>query len=174
MLPTRRRIGRLAFGLLVLSCFLASAGTPAAESRRPPRRPRGAQRSTPDLAGTEWVLRKLCGRDVLDGVRSTIGFPEAGKVAGNGGCNRYFGPVRIAGDRIEIGHLASTRMACPPAVLEQEGRLLNALRKAERLSVEGRMLVIHSAGFARPLEFARLTEEGKAPGGRARATAPVR
>ena len=160
--PTDTHVSRRIFALILLACCV-----PAVASGSPPRR--GSRRApwhahAPDLAGTEWLLEDLCGRGVVDGVQSTIAFPEAGKVAGNGGCNRYFGAVRIRADRIEVQHVASTRMACPPAVLDQEHRFLEALQKAKRLEMDGDILLIHGAGCAKPLRFTRVAEQGKAPG----------
>jgi heat shock protein HslJ len=52
-----------------------------------------------------------------------------GRIAGRGGCNSFFGSV-TAGDKIgeiTLGQIGSTRMACPPAVMDLEGRYLQAL-----------------------------------------------
>ncbi|UCB54220.1 MAG: META domain-containing protein [Thiotrichales bacterium] len=38
---------------------------------------------------------------------------EAERVTGNDGCNNFFGPYKLEGDRLSFGLLASTRMACP-------------------------------------------------------------
>lgn len=34
------------------------------------------------------------------------------KISGNGGCNNYFGPIKIEGNKISIGDLVSTKMFC--------------------------------------------------------------
>ncbi len=72
------------------------------------------------------------GGGVIDNAQATLAFPEAEKVSGNGSCNRFFGPVKIEGDLIQVGPLGSTRMACPQAVMHQETKYLNALQAAER------------------------------------------
>jgi len=72
------------------------------------------------LAGSEWLLEDLGGLGVIDSIQATVTFPEASKVAGNGSCNRFFGPAEVSGDAIKLGPLASSRMMCPEAVMNQE------------------------------------------------------
>ena len=56
---------------------------------------------------------------VPDGVEVTAAF-EDGQVSGKGGCNRYMGPYQRDGDRIALGPLASTMMACPEPAMSVE------------------------------------------------------
>jgi putative lipoprotein len=109
----------------------------------------------PPLPGSAWRLDELGGADVLAGTSPTLEFSEAGKVAGHGSCNRFFGTVEISGDSLRFGPLGSTRMACAEAVLRQEGRYLKALEGAERFGIDGAELLIHSKGLAKPLRFVR-------------------
>jgi putative lipoprotein len=78
--------------------------------------------------GTAWVLEDLAGAGVMDYVRATLEFPEPGKVAGNGSCNRFFGSAPVTGDRLTVSPLGATRMACPEAVMNQESRYFQALQ----------------------------------------------
>ena len=103
--------------------------------------------------GSEWRLEDLGGRGVLDRVQATLAFPEAGRVAGNSSCNRFFGSYTLMQDRIALGQLAGTRMACAPAVDEQETRYLDALQKAQRLEVRGTTMLMHVQGLEKPLRF---------------------
>ncbi len=109
------------------------------------------------LTGTVWRLADLGGGGVLDRVEATLEFPEEGKVVGKGSCNRFFGSVKIEGERISFGPLGSTRMACPEAVSNQESKYLEALQSAERFTIDGSTLLIHSRGKEEPLRFARVT-----------------
>ena len=56
-----------------------------------------------------------------------IQFESDGKVAGHGGCNRFFGTYKISENSIEIGPLASTRMACEQSVMDMEQFFFGAL-----------------------------------------------
>jgi heat shock protein HslJ len=107
------------------------------------------------LVGTAWRLEDLGGAGVPDRVEATLEFPEAGKVAGSGSCNRFFGTVEISGESIKISPLGSTRMACAEAVGIQEGKYLKALQDAERFTRDGSALLIHCKGMAKPLRFMR-------------------
>ena len=107
------------------------------------------------LVGSEWRLEDLGGRGVINGAQATLAFPEAGRVAGNSSCNRFFGSYTLMQDRIALGQLGGTRMACAPAVDEQEARYLDALQKAQRLEVRGTTMLMHVQGLETPLRFVR-------------------
>jgi heat shock protein HslJ len=79
------------------------------------------------LIGTSWRAEDIGGRGVIDNAQTTITFDAEGRVAGSGGCNRYFGPVTIEGNAIRFGDLGATRMACVPALMDQEQTFFDAL-----------------------------------------------
>ena len=111
------------------------------------------------LAGTTWRAETIMGRPVIDSAASTITFQADGRVHGHGGCNRYFGSVTIAGEQVSFGPLGSTKMACAPALMDQEARFFQALESAERWSLhEQGQLLIHSAGADEPSRFAPFEE----------------
>jgi heat shock protein HslJ len=109
-----------------------------------------------NLAGTEWLLEDLGGAGVIDNVQATLAFPEAGKTAGNGSCNRFFGPAVITGGTIKLGPLGSTRMSCPEAVMNQETKYLEALQAGERFEWKAPYLLIYCKGFEKPLRFMKM------------------
>jgi heat shock protein HslJ len=99
------------------------------------------------------------GRPVIDSSASTITFEADGRVSGRGGCNRYFGTSTTAGELLSVGALGSTKMACAPALMDQETRFFQALGSAERWTIDQRgMLLIHSAGADAPSRFATFEE----------------
>jgi putative lipoprotein len=107
------------------------------------------------LSGTTWLLEDLAGAAVLDRVEATLEYPEPGKVAGKGSCNRFFGSVEISSASISFGPLGSTRMACVEAVMSQEAKYLEALQGAERFRIDGTTLLIYARGLDQPLRFIR-------------------
>jgi heat shock protein HslJ len=109
------------------------------------------------LASSEWLLEDLVGLGVIDNIQATLTFPEASKVAGNGSCNRFFGPAEVSGDAIKLGPLASSRMMCPEAVMNQEMKYMNALQTAEHFEWKDPYLLIYCKGFEKPLRFTRMT-----------------
>ena len=144
--------GSVPIGLsLFLLLLCASCNNPKAN---PPKTSAPAKISLP---GTSWVLTDLVGTPALPGGKATLAFPEAGRVAGNGSCNRFTGSVTIANDSLKMGPLASTRMACiDNDVSKQEDTYLKALGAATRYAYEAPYLLIYAEGFAEPLRFTRV------------------
>jgi len=109
-----------------------------------------------DLVGTSWLAKDIGASAIADGVKSTLSFVEPGKVAGRGGCNRYFGAVTINGQSMKFGKLGSTMMACPPPIMEQEQTYLQALGAAKRFEVKDGALLLFGNGPAPLIRFAQL------------------
>ena len=105
------------------------------------------------LVGTRWTLEDLGGAGVIEEASATLEFPEPGKVAGSGSCNRFFGTVSIDGSAMSIRPLGTTRMACTEAVAMQEVNYIRALQSAERYVLEGTALLIYVRGMQSPLRF---------------------
>jgi len=137
---------------LLLSCNgthePAKAPTPAASASQ------GAP--SLNLIGSEWLLEDLGGSGVLDRVQATLAFPEAGKIAGRGTCNRFFGSAVIGGNTMKISAMGSTKMACPEALMKQEDTYLAALQAAERFESHDGNLLIYYTGSEKPLRFTPL------------------
>lgn len=102
----------------------------------------GQAMDTGGLTGVTWIARSIAGESVAAGVESTLIVDQDGKIAGSGGCNRYFGGVKISGDALEIGPLGSTRMACPEPKMGQETRFMRALESAKTFRVDNGTLVL--------------------------------
>ena len=103
------------------------------------------------------MLEDVGGAGVIDDVRATLEFPEAGKVSGRGSCNRFFGTAQVQGGQIKLGPLGTTRMACPEAVMDQERRYLEQLQRTERYGVNGSVLRLYGPDSAPSLRFTRDT-----------------
>lgn len=128
------------FALFAL-CGIAVAGPGSAERQ---------------LAGTEWELADRPGVSALEDPRPTLGFPEPGRVAGSGSCNRFGGTIAwTSRDGVKISGLFSTRRACGSALDAQESRYLAALAAAIRLEKRGDDLLLHARGTDQPLRFTR-------------------
>jgi heat shock protein HslJ len=105
--------------------------------------------------GTEWRLQELGGAPALPSLQATLAFPEAGRVAGFGSCNRFFGTYTLVQSKVAFGQMGMTRMACMGPAGEQETRYMAALQKAQSLRVDGSTLLIAVEGQDKPLRFAR-------------------
>ena len=114
-----------------------------------------------DLVGTAWLVDDIGGRGVIDRARTTLQFPEPGRVAGHTGCNRFFGPVELNGVAIAFGNLATTRMACPEALMAQEQRFLDAMARARRIAPaeHGHVLLVYGDDGKPALRLSRIVEK---------------
>ena len=109
---------------------------------------------------TDWVLEEIDGSTVVDQVQSTIRFQGHDRIAGWGGCNRYFANIRSGRNFFKVGPIGSTRRICPPVVMEQEERFFDALQKSRSIRMEGNRLVIDSDATQKPLKIGRLKKTG--------------
>lgn len=71
---------------------------------------------------------------------------EAGQIAGDAGCNSYFGSYSLDNDSIEFREVGSTMMACSPEILmEQETAYLSALQTAASYTIDDDQLQMMNA-----------------------------
>ena len=115
-----------------------------------------------DLAGSSWEVTgynngKQAVTSVLAGSTITAEFGKDGVLSGKGGCNDYSGPYVVTGNKIKIGPLVSTRMACaePAGVMEQETQYLAALESAATYKIEGNALELRTADGALAADFSK-------------------
>ena len=113
------------------------------------------------LWNTAWRLEDLGGLAMVEGAEATLEFPEEGKAAGQGTCNRFVAIVAVAGDSIHFSGIGATRMACAEPLANQETNYLKALERAESFVIEGTSLAIHSRDLPAPLLFSRV--ESRSP-----------
>ena len=90
------------------------AGTPAANPHS-------------SLAGTIWQVEDISGAGVVDDSHTTLAFGGDHRVAGDSGCNRYFGDYEASGQSLKFGMLAGTLRACAEALMDQETRFQKAM-----------------------------------------------
>ena len=82
-----------------------------------------------DIHGT-WVIEQARAEPILDKRRARLVLGRDGRLSGHNSCNAMNGSFTLEGDRIRIGPIATTRMACPELLREQEDRILTALELA--------------------------------------------
>ena len=118
-------------GLLLMLAALVGCGTSALS---------GDQAS---LDGSEWILAKLMGDDLVPGTQITLGFEE-GRAAGFAGCNAYGAAYEADDGALSVTLLEVTVQACvePPGVMEQEAAYLTALQESAAYQVTGNQLEI--------------------------------
>ena len=83
--------------------------------------------AAPASPAGRWLAEDIRGRGVIDNLQTVLEIAEDGKVSGSGGCNRMSGMATLTGEEITFGPIASTKMACAPAVMDQEMKFFAAL-----------------------------------------------
>ena len=127
--PTQfARSARCAAAVALFIAALAHAAAPALEGR--------------------WTL---VDRTALGGAKGDRGPDITLEIKGDSlsasaGCNLAGGSIKERGGRLEIGLLAATMMACPPAVAKLEARYFDMLQQQPAYRLEGSMLTLSAAG----------------------------
>jgi heat shock protein HslJ len=92
------------------------------------------------LGNKGWILKAYgtaaAATTPLDDTNIHIVFnTDEGKVNGSAGCNRFFGKYEVAEEAMEISAIGTTKMACAPAVLQQETAFLELLQDVRKYSI---------------------------------------
>lgn len=100
-----------------------------------------------------YVLEWIGERPLMDNSHLTLTLGSDNRAYGNAGCNHWFAPYTLEGDRLVFGPPGSTRKLCTPAIMEQEQRFLEALPTVQRwdTSVEGQLRLW--TGVGQPLRL---------------------
>ncbi len=125
---------------------------PAAQNAMP------AQAAT--IEGATWNLVGLPGHEsgALGSLRRPVTARfEAGRISGFSGCNRFMGGYTVDRDKLVIGKLAGTMMACPGPEMALEGAFQRALAGAFRYALTDDTLTLMPESGA-PLVFRRAAE----------------
>jgi heat shock protein HslJ len=88
----------------------------------------------------------------------TAEFGADGVLHGSGGCNEYSGSYVLAGERLTIGPLATTRRACAEPIMDQEVRFLAALQASSGYRLEPHIVVLVLPDGASGVSLARRPE----------------
>lgn len=120
---------------------------------RIPAAPNAAPTAT--IEGPTWNLVSLPGHDssVPGGTQRPVTARfEGGRVSGFSGCNRFMGNYTVDRDKLVIGTLAGTMMACPEPGMALERAVHGALTGALRYAIDaGRLTLTPESGA--PLVF---------------------
>jgi heat shock protein HslJ len=134
---------------VLLLTFIAVAVLPiaAACAAPPPPTPPSPPPAPISLENTTWVLKFLGSpespKPVLATTEVNITFLANGRITGKSGCNTYNGQAKIEGSSFTVASpMASTMMACPQPVMDQETEYLKALQAAQSFKVTGNQLKI--------------------------------
>ena len=105
----------------------------------------GAILAPTTLADTSWRIVEIDGQPV-QGDNYFLQF-GSDRVSGQAGCNRFSGGYAVEGEMLAPGAIAATRMACPGARMEHEGRVLRMVGGPVRMSFpDGDTLLLSGNG----------------------------
>jgi heat shock protein HslJ len=111
------------------------------------------------LADVPWIVSS--GLDVpgWESVRPSATFAD-GTVGGSTGCNRFTASYTVDGDALEIGTIASTKIACPPPADAVEREYLDALGRVAGWRLENQDLLLLDSDGAELLRYRAATPVG--------------
>jgi heat shock protein HslJ len=88
------------------------------------------------LLGTdEWSITEIGSSAVMGSTAPTIAFLNDNAVAGSGSCNRFRGGFKLTGETLTIEQLATTMMACPDQVMQQEQAIIRQLEATHSFDI---------------------------------------
>jgi heat shock protein HslJ/membrane-bound inhibitor of C-type lysozyme len=87
------------------------------------------------LRGTSWIVADIDGAPVVERSRVTMEFGTDGRVTGAASCNTYDAKYTLSPESLIFGPAMSTRRACSPAYMTQEGRFLKILAAVRTFEV---------------------------------------
>lgn len=80
------------------------------------------------LVGGEWRIAAIDGAALPADPPATLSFTDD-RLSGSVGCNRMTGGYALVDGKLVAGGIATTRMMCPPPLMQREMRLLDLLRE---------------------------------------------
>ncbi|MGJ0505258.1 MAG: META domain-containing protein [Methylocystis sp.] len=104
----------------------------------------------------DWRVEALEDPAATSGSTVSMRFGADSRLSGKGPCNRYQAAYKADGESLTIAAPATTRMACPPAVMRQETRFLSLLASVRRWSVAGDTLSLYAEDGAPALRARRM------------------
>lgn len=106
----------------------------------------GAYPASASPVGQEWRIVEVDGEHLQESDPPlTLGFAPDGKLTGFAGCNRLLGHYELADGVLKLAQPALTRMACAPAVMALESRVVAALAAAATIRGSADVLEIRDA-----------------------------
>lgn len=83
-----------------------------------------------------WKLQEITGATVNPALNSQVTIEASGNINGSGGCNRLTGTAQISGDKLRVGPMGVTMMACDTSTMDQERNFHAALDKVRSFEVQ--------------------------------------
>lgn len=109
------------------------------------------------LEGIEWLLSTYSDgqggqQPALVDAPATISFSD-GSFSGSTGCNRYSGGYSSSNGELTLSQVATTQMACPPPIMDQEQQFLQLLNQVTGYGITDDELTLTGADGSALLVF---------------------
>jgi heat shock protein HslJ len=108
-----------------------------------------------ELAGTTWRVESVKDVASIDPAKTRLSVDAEGRVSTTVGCNQMSGMATVTGSKLSFGPLASTRMACEPALMDLEQKYGIALDGTRSFRVEGMLLKLIDESGAELIRLSR-------------------
>ena len=103
--------------------------------------------SVPEQLTRTWLVERAAGAPTIDRLNAPLVIGPDGRINGNSGCNRLAATARFSGTAVAISEVDSTRRVCSPMLMNQEQRVVGALREAAQWRIaQGRLVLADSSG----------------------------
>jgi len=146
----------LALGILLIPLPGNSKLFPLTESAM--AKPAIAAQQPNNLKGTIWQLVRWDDPAFVPESEIILRFTDQ-NLNGSTGCNRYQGGYQLKGSQLQVGAIATTRMACVDNLMQQERAYLKALETIQSytLTTDGKLEIRYSQnGRSQVLQFVRV------------------
>ena len=153
---THLRLAALALALPVLLATPLSAAQQKPPKQQPgqPEAPKFAQPDKTFPKGVTWTLYSINGKPVTGEL--TVSIDDNNRGSGISGCNTWSATmVPVAGQRIAMGPIATTKKQCAKDVMQQEFGYLSALHSGPFWDLVGPDMVIKAAQGNGEMKFKR-------------------
>jgi heat shock protein HslJ len=140
--------------LAAIATGLLGCAAPSSQSDRPVAEP-PAFLSVEMLVGSDWLAEVIDGVPVVNAPQPRLRWLDESRISGSGGCNQFVGRSNLAFDRMILGPLAATRMACVAAPQGQEDKFFKALELTRRARLSEGGLVLSDDGGKTLLRLVR-------------------
>jgi len=124
-------------GLMLAACATTGSGSSSAGTA-----------SITALQAGEWRIENIAGAGVIDDSPATLLFAPDGRLSGNASCNRLIASYTVQGSKLTISPAGTTMMACPPALMDQERKLIDLIGTVTRYSIDrtGKLTLTSTSG----------------------------
>jgi heat shock protein HslJ len=93
-----------------------------------------------------WRIEVIKNRPVVDFSAASLRFNADGELSGNASCNGLSSNYIIDGNKVSLKAAAVTRKMCLDALMEQESRMLAAMKDVRTARIKNAMLYLEGEG----------------------------